>query len=89
MEIFNWNINFEDFGKVKVKVNMSPETYDQMISKIPQSSLNWMREQPKEFGTLKFDGEDHGRLILWDTKQTFLLFKLDVLYNNWIYVITH
>lgn len=30
---------------------MSPETYDQMISKIPQSSINWMKEQPKKFGT--------------------------------------
>ena len=27
-----------------------------MISKIPQSCLNWMREQPKKFGTLRING---------------------------------
>ena len=85
MEIFNWNINFADFGKVKVKVNVSPETYDQMISKIPQSSLNWMREQPKKFGTLRVNG--NRKRIYWDEKQTFLLFKLDVLYTNWCWII--
>ena len=87
MEIFNWNINFENFGKVKVKVNVSPETYDQMISKIPQSSLNWMREQPKKFGTLRYNGENSRKRIYWDEKQTFLLFKLDVLYTNWSWII--
>lgn len=54
-----------------------------MILKIPQSSLNWMGEQPKKFGTLKYNGENHRKRIYWDDKQTFLLFKLDVLYSNW------
>ena len=85
MEIFNWNINFEDFGKVKVKVNVSPETYNQMISKISQSNLNWMREQPKKFGTLRVNG--NRKQIYWDEKQTFLLFKLAVLYANWCWII--
>ena len=89
MEIFNWEIHFKDFGKVKVKVNMSPETYDQMISKIPQSSINWMKEQPKKFGTNWTMGENHKKRITWVEKQLFLLFKLDVLYSNWLYIITH
>lgn len=53
-----------------------------MISKISQSSLDWMGEQPKYFGTLKYNGENHRKRIYFDDKQTFLLFKLDVLYNN-------
>lgn len=89
MEIFNWEINFKDFGKVRVKINMSPETYDRMDLKIPYSSINWMREQPKKFGTLKVKGNNNRKRIYWDDKQTFLLFKLDVLYSNWLYVITH
>lgn len=87
MEIFNWNINFEDFGKVKVRINVSPKTCDQMISKIPQSCLNWMREQPKKFGTLRVNG--NRKRIYWAEEQTFLLFKLAVLYSNWLYIITH
>lgn len=54
-----------------------------MISKISQSSLNWMGEQPKNFGTLKYNGENYRKRIPFDDKQTFLLFKLDVLYSNW------
>lgn len=42
---------------------MSPETYDQMISKIPQSGLNWMREQPKKFGTLRVNGDNNRKRI--------------------------
>lgn len=89
MEIFNWEINLENFGKVNVKIKASPETYNKMISKILQSSINWMQEQPKKFGTLKFNGENGRKRIRWDETQTFLLFKLDVLYGNWLYIITH
>ena len=88
MEIFNWNINFKDFGKVNVKIKVSPETCEKMISKISQSSLNWMGEQPKNFGTLKYNGENYRKRIPFDDKQTFLLFKLDVLYSNWYWVIS-
>ena len=88
MEIFNWNINFKDFGKVNVKIKVSPETCGKMISKISQSSLDWMGEQPKYFGTLKYNGENHRKRIYFDDKQTFLLFKLDVLYNNWCWIIS-
>lgn len=42
---------------------MSPETYDRMISKTPQSSINWMREQPKKFGTLRYNGENNRKRI--------------------------
>ena len=89
MEIFNWEVNFENFGKVKVKINASSETYDRLVDKTPRSSLDWMREQPKYFGTLKYNGENHRKRVGWFESQTFLLLKLDVLYRNWIYVITH
>lgn len=89
MEIFNWTINFEDFGKVNVKISMLPEIYDHLCNKTPQSSLDWMKEQPKKFGTNWTMGENHKKYITWDEKQLFLLFKLDVLYSNWLYIITH
>ena len=89
MEIFNWNINFENFGKVNVKITASSEVYDRLVNKIPKTPLDWIRESPKYFGTLKHNGENRRKLILWNDKQTFLLFKLDVLYNNWLYIITY
>ena len=61
---------------------MSPETCEKMILKIPQSSLNWMGEQPKYFGTLKYNGENRRKRIRRDEALTFLLFRLDILYRN-------
>lgn len=89
MEIFNWEINFENFGKVKVKINASSETYDILVNKIPKNSIDWMREQPKRFGTLKYNSENGRKLIRWDEAEIFLLLKLDILYGSWLYVITH
>ena len=42
---------------------MSPETCDRMDLKIPYSSINWMREQPKKFGTLKVKGNNNRKRI--------------------------
>lgn len=89
MEIFNWEINFENFAKVKVKINASSEDYDRLVNKIPRTPLDWMREQPKYFGTLKYNGENWRKRIRWDENQTFLLLRLDVLYSNWLYIITY
>ena len=89
MEIFNWEVNFEDFAKVRVKINASSEVYDRLVNKIPKSSLDWMREQPKYFRTLKYNGENRRKRIRWDEARTFLLLRLDILYRNWLYVITH
>lgn len=89
MEIFNWETNFKDFAKVKVKINASSEDYDRLVNKIPRNSLDWMREQPKCFGTLKYNGENRRKRIRWDEAQTFLLLKLDILYHNWLYLIIH
>ena len=89
MEVFNWTINLENFGKVRVKINASSEVNDRLINKVPKSSLDWMREQPKYFGTLKYNDENRRKHIRWDEAGTFLLLRLDVLYRSWLYVITH